>query len=106
MPPARRPTATRVEHRGIEEDPYRDSVYSVCMARVNVYLPEDLAERAKRADLNVSALAQDAVSRALGAQETNAWLAARTASASSSVAHDAALEALDAVRDEAGTRHG
>ena len=76
------------------------------MARVNVYLPEELAERAKRADLNVSALAQDAVRRALGAPETNAWIATLSTAARSSVSHEEALGALDAVRDEAVTRHG
>ncbi|MBW4042913.1 MAG: antitoxin [Acidobacteria bacterium] len=76
------------------------------MARVNVYLPEDLAERARRADLNVSALAQDAVRRALGAHETTAWLATLAAEPASDVSHEAALESLDAERDEAGTRHG
>src|ERR1051326_1516100 len=37
------------------------SVYDVCMARLNVYVPDDLAERARRAGLNISALAQAAI---------------------------------------------
>jgi len=44
------------------------------MARVNVYLPDDLAAEAKSADLNVSALTQDAIRRALDAAATEDWL--------------------------------
>lgn len=76
------------------------------MARVNVYLPEDLADRARRADLNVSALAQDAVRRALGAHETNTWLATLPEASASAVSHDVSLDALDVERDESVTRHG
>ena len=78
----------------------------MCMPRVNVYLPEDLADRAKRADLNVSALAQDAIRRALSANETNAWLAGLPGESASAASHESALEALDAERDEAVSRHG
>ena len=49
-------------------------MYSVCMARVNVYLPDELAEQARAADLNVSGLAQEAIRRALDAQAVNDWL--------------------------------
>ena len=38
------------------------------MVRVNVYLPDDLAEQARIADLNVSRLAQDAIRLALDAR--------------------------------------
>jgi post-segregation antitoxin (ccd killing protein) len=44
------------------------------MARVNVYLPEDLAEESRVAGLNVSALTQAAVRDALAARRTDAWL--------------------------------
>ena len=44
------------------------------MARVNVYLPDDLAGAARSSGLNVSALTQDAVRRALAARRTDAWL--------------------------------
>jgi post-segregation antitoxin (ccd killing protein) len=44
------------------------------MARVNVYLPDDLAGAARGAGLNVSALTQDAVRSALAARRTDAWL--------------------------------
>lgn len=76
------------------------------MPRVNVYLPEELAARAKQADLNLSALTQDAVRRALGARETNTWLATLEERSGFAVSHEAALAALDSARDEAVTRHG
>jgi post-segregation antitoxin (ccd killing protein) len=44
------------------------------MARVNVYLPDDLAEAARVAELNVSALTQDALRRALAGNRVDLWL--------------------------------
>jgi predicted ATP-grasp superfamily ATP-dependent carboligase len=44
------------------------------MARVNVYLPDDLASDARGAGLNVSALTQDAVRQEMAARRTDAWL--------------------------------
>ena len=44
------------------------------MARVNVYLPDDLALQARAANLNLSGLTQDAVRRALAARRTDTWL--------------------------------
>jgi len=44
------------------------------MARINVYLPDDLASEARGAGLNVSALTQDAVRQALNARRTDTWL--------------------------------
>ena len=49
-------------------------VYSMHMARVNVYLPDELAEQSRVAGLNVSGLAQDAIRRALDTQNVNDWL--------------------------------
>ncbi len=53
-------------------------VYSVCMARRNISLPDDLDERARTARLNVSALAQRAVADELDRQQRmaslDAWL--------------------------------
>lgn len=51
------------------------SVYTMRMARVNVYLPDDLAAAAKAADLNVSSLTQDALRKALAASDLDRWLA-------------------------------
>lgn len=85
--------------------PTRKCVYSVCMSRVNVYLPDDLAAQAKDAGVNLSAVTQAAVRQVLAARSTDAWLAALPRR-QGSVAHESAMEALDAVRDEAPTRHG
>lgn len=76
------------------------------MTRLNVYLPDELAAEAKKAGLNLSAVTQDAVRRSLAIRSTDAWLAALKAAPSHRVAHDRALEALDAARDEPPTRHG
>ena len=45
------------------------------MARLNVYVPDELAARTREAGLNVSALTQQAISAALAAGQTDAWLA-------------------------------
>jgi hypothetical protein len=49
------------------------------MARVNVYLSDDLAAQAKQARLNVSAITQDAIRTNLAASATDIWLAGLTA---------------------------
>ena len=71
------------------------------MARVNVYLPDDLASRVKAADLNVSAIAQKALEEELAGKATNEWLA-RISARSYGVSHDQVIAVLDAVRDENG----
>lgn len=81
----------------------------VCgVARLNVYLPDDLAAEAKEARLNLSALTREAVRRALDERSTDAWLAsvAVRPAAAARVGHDRALEALDAAREEDASRHG
>ncbi len=82
------------------------SVYIIHMTRVNVYIPNDLAERAKGAGLNVSALTQGAIASALAAQSTDAWLLSLERLIPTNVSHQDALKALDAGREEASTRHG
>jgi len=77
------------------------------MARLNVYLPDDLAAEVRDAGLNLSAVTQDDARRSLAARSTDAWLATlRRPAASARVTHDQALDALDAVREERPTRHG
>lgn len=79
----------------------------VCgVARLNVYLPDELAAQAKQAGLNLSALTQEAVREAVAARSTDAWLAALRPRSSGLVTHDRALAALDAARDEPPTHHG
>lgn len=44
------------------------------MARVNVYLPDDLASEAKSKGLNISKLTQEALKRAIDSDKMAAWL--------------------------------
>lgn len=74
-------------------------MYHVCMARLNVYVPDELAARAKAADLNVSALAQAAIADELQRRETNSWLH-DLPSPRGKVSHSTALAALDSARVE------
>jgi len=70
---------------------------------LNIYVPDELAERAKAAELNISALAQAAIADELQRQATNSWLDALPAPRGT-VSHRAVLEALDEAREElAGT---
>jgi post-segregation antitoxin (ccd killing protein) len=76
------------------------------MARINVHVPDELAEAARRAGLNVSSLTQGAIRTALASDSTDAWLASLRPAPPHKATHESALGALDAVRDEASTRHG
>jgi post-segregation antitoxin (ccd killing protein) len=84
--------------------PLATCVYSVCMARVNVYLPDDLAERVKLAGVSVSAITQDALHDALAAIDTNAWLDHLDRMPAADVQHERVLAAIDDARDEFGAR--
>jgi len=72
------------------------------MARVNVYLPDDLARRARSAGLNISGVAQRALNDALTRGETDRWLNRLEALPRAHVRHERLIEALDAARDELG----
>ncbi len=87
---------------------FASCVYGVCMARLNIYVPDALAAAAKEAGLNVSAVTQEAVRASLRVRSTDTWLATLThcAHSSNALSHERAIEALDAVRDEPSTRHG
>jgi post-segregation antitoxin (ccd killing protein) len=69
------------------------------MARLNVYIPDELAKRAKSAELNISALAQAAIADELQRRATDSWLASLQ-EPRGRVSHRAALAALDGARDE------
>lgn len=73
------------------------------MARLNVYVPDELAERARSAGLNVSALTQAAITSELSRHATDAWLDSLP-TPRRAVAHESALAALDQTRAEFGTR--
>jgi post-segregation antitoxin (ccd killing protein) len=70
------------------------------MARVNVYLPDDLAAEAKRARLNVSAITQEAIRTTLAASATDDWLAGLDALDRTGIDHATAGSAVTAVKDE------
>ncbi|RMI35866.1 type II toxin-antitoxin system CcdA family antitoxin [Nocardia stercoris] len=73
------------------------------MSRLNIYMPDELAERARERGLNISALAQAAVTAELARNATADWLAeipVHTDRPNST--HATALDALDAARDELG----
>ncbi len=79
------------------------SVYSVCMARVNIYLPDDLAKRAREAGLNVSGIAQEALERELRIRDFGDWLARIRANPPlKGWTHADTIGALDSVRAERG----
>jgi post-segregation antitoxin (ccd killing protein) len=70
------------------------------MARVNVYLPDDLADQAKDAGLNVSRLTQEAVRSALSARETEDWLGQVGALSPIGTEHDVVMAALSGAKDD------
>ena len=78
-------------------------VYTMRMARVNVYLPDDLADAAREAGLNVSGITQAALMSALAERDTNDWLDSIDRMRPTKVTHAHALEALHATREEMGT---
>lgn len=49
-------------------------VYTVCMARLNVYVPDDMAKEAKAAKINVSAITQHGLARALATRNFTQWV--------------------------------
>ncbi|MGI8727488.1 MAG: type II toxin-antitoxin system CcdA family antitoxin [Solirubrobacterales bacterium] len=72
------------------------------MARISVYLPDDLAEEMKRADLNVSRLTQAAIRTALAAADTNRWLDRAGSLDETGVTHESAVAAVAAAREDFG----
>jgi post-segregation antitoxin (ccd killing protein) len=76
------------------------------MARVNVYLPDDLAERAKLAGVSISRVTQDALHGALAAMDTDAWLDSLDQRSGAEVGHERVLTALDDAREDFGARSG
>lgn len=75
------------------------------MARVNVYLPDDLAEQARQAGLNVSSITQDALRRELAGRKTNEWLARARQLPPIKVTTEEVVAAIHAEQEEMGTRN-
>ncbi|MCY4176038.1 MAG: type II toxin-antitoxin system CcdA family antitoxin [Acidimicrobiaceae bacterium] len=72
------------------------------MARVNVYLPDELAEQSRVAGLNVSGLAQDAIRRALDTQNVNDWLDDLASLEPVNVDYRLVKQAMTRVKDDFG----
>lgn len=72
------------------------------MARVNIYLPDELARGARAAGLNISGLAQDALQDALVLASTDHWLDRLEQLPRQSISHERVIEALDDARSEFG----
>ena len=70
------------------------------LARVNVYLPDELAAAARAAGINVSNLTREALRRELASRGTDAWLSRIAELGPTQVTHAAALDALHAARDQ------
>jgi post-segregation antitoxin (ccd killing protein) len=70
------------------------------MARVNVYLPDQLADEARDAGLNVSNLTQEAIRSALSAKQTGEWLKMVAALSATGAEHKDVLAALQGAKDE------
>lgn len=72
------------------------------MARVNVYLPDELAERARAAGVNISGVTQDAIRGALARLDTDTWLDRLERLPANDIPHEHVINALDEARDELG----
>jgi post-segregation antitoxin (ccd killing protein) len=70
------------------------------MARVNVYLPDELADRARAAGLNVSALTRSAIEAELAGNAASDWLARVAALPARTVEHRDVVAAVAAAREE------
>jgi len=76
------------------------------MARINVYVPDELAEQARAADLNVSSVTQEAIRRELSARQADGWIDRVAAIPAARVSHGDVIAALDAAREELGDHVG
>ena len=74
------------------------------MARVNVYLPDDLAAEAKAAGINVSNLTQQALRSALAASRLDDWLDDVAALRPLRISHRAVAEAVTAAKNDLENR--
>ncbi len=71
------------------------------MARLNVYVPDELARQARARGLNVSALTQAAIAAELDRTSMSVWLSTLP-SVSKTVGKKSTIAALDEARDEFG----
>jgi post-segregation antitoxin (ccd killing protein) len=74
------------------------------MARVNVYLPDALAQEARAAGLNISRVTQEALSGSLAHSETDRWLDRLEHLPRADIPHGSVIDALDEARAEFSDR--
>jgi post-segregation antitoxin (ccd killing protein) len=74
------------------------------MAHVNVYLPDELAQEARAAGLNISEVTQAALSASLARTETNRWLDRLERLPQADIPHRSVIQALGVVQAELGDR--
>lgn len=72
------------------------------MARLNVWVPDELAKEARSAGLNISALTQAALAAELAGDATDAWLDSLPPHRGDGPSDASVLQALDDARDEFG----
>jgi post-segregation antitoxin (ccd killing protein) len=72
------------------------------MARINVYVPDDLAARARAVGVNISGVTQEALRAALALVDTDRWLDELEHLSEADVPHEQLMRALDDARDELG----
>lgn len=70
------------------------------MARVNVYLPDDLAAEAKALGLNVSGLTQEALRSAIAAGRVDEWLDGVVAMRPLGISHADVAGAMELAKSE------
>lgn len=88
--------------RFVGTDPEATNMYSVCMTRLNVWVPDELAREARSAGVNISATTRAALTAELNARSTDTWLDSLPEPGSTGVADDVVLQAVDEARDEFG----
>lgn len=75
------------------------------MARLNVYVPDELAARARDAGLNVSKLTQEAIEEELQRSDLLAWMErVRADPPLEEISREEHQRIMDEVRDELGRR--
>jgi Post-segregation antitoxin CcdA len=74
------------------------------MARVNVYLPDALAQAARAAGLNISRVTQEALGSSLAHSETDRWLDRLEHLPRVDIPHGSVIDALDEARAELSDR--
>ena len=70
------------------------------MARLNVYVPDDLAAQVRAAELNVSRISQDALRAALASRAVDSWLDSLAERPPLAVSADAVGDAVAAAKDD------